>query len=161
MADKGYDVWMGNARGNYYSRNHTTLDPDTDSLFWKFSWHEMGVYDLPAMINLALKVSGAQKLHFVGHSQGVTVFLVMAASNEEYRNKIISMNALAPAVYTSNSEGSITEVLNKYGLLDVSTRIVIDFIHLKKIILIFCMYGIYRLLLHLLDQWKFSPEVFS
>ena len=37
MADSGYDVWLGNARGNAYSRNHTTLNPDgKDGKFWDF-----------------------------------------------------------------------------------------------------------------------------
>lgn len=34
--EAGFDVWMGNSRGNYYSKAHTKLKT-TDSKFWSFS----------------------------------------------------------------------------------------------------------------------------
>ena len=47
FANKGFDVWLGNMRGNYYSREHISLDPK-DKEFWKFSFDEMAKYDLTA-----------------------------------------------------------------------------------------------------------------
>ena len=35
-----------------------------------FSWHEIGTYDLPAMINKTLETSGQDKLFYIGHSMG-------------------------------------------------------------------------------------------
>ena len=36
LHDLGYDVWLGNFRGNAYGRKHVSLDPDVDEAFWKW-----------------------------------------------------------------------------------------------------------------------------
>ena len=43
LADKGYDVWLGNFRGNRYSRQHVKLNPDEDDQFWNFSIDELKI----------------------------------------------------------------------------------------------------------------------
>ena len=68
LSDLGYDVWMCNARGNRYSKNHTSLNSDYME-FWDFTFHEMGKYDLPANIDYILAKTGYDQLHYVGHSQ--------------------------------------------------------------------------------------------
>ena len=50
MADAGYDVWMGNSRGSYFSRAHISKSPE-QAAYWDFTWAEMGRYDVPANIN--------------------------------------------------------------------------------------------------------------
>lgn len=106
LADLGYDVWLGNARGNRYSRQHTTNDPDgwrgNRRKFWSFSWDEIGRIDIPAMIEYVTVMTGEWRMHYVGHSQGTTSFFVMASMRPEYNDRIITMNALAPIAFMSN-----------------------------------------------------------
>ncbi|XP_023942603.1 lipase 1 [Bicyclus anynana] len=100
LADEGYDVWLGNLRGNVYTShvNYTKKSPK----FWEFSFHEHGKYDVPAMIDKVLNVTKLPRLMYVGYSMGTTSFFVMASERPEYNNKVISFVALAPAVYLAN-----------------------------------------------------------
>lgn len=121
LADAGYDVWMGNARGNTYSRKHKKLDPNK-SRFWNFSWHEIGVIDVPAMIDYALAFSGQKTLFHVGHSQGTTTFYVMCSERPEYNDKIKAQFSLAPIAYMKHSHNPFLKIIARgTELLEVST----------------------------------------
>lgn len=71
LANLGYDVWLGNSRGVEYSKDHMFLSTKSKE-YWEFSWSEMGDYDLPAMIDLAINKTGVAKVTYVGHSMGTT-----------------------------------------------------------------------------------------
>ncbi|CRK92414.1 CLUMA_CG005975, isoform A [Clunio marinus] len=101
LADQGYDVWLGNARGNTLSRKHQYLSPNRRD-FWDFSWHQIGQIDLPAMIDFVLLNTGQKNLHYIGHSQGTTAFFVMASLRTEMNAKIKTMQAFAPVAFMSN-----------------------------------------------------------
>ncbi len=64
VADAGYDLWLGNARGNTYSKRHISLRHD-DSRFWDFSFHEMALYDLPSEIDYIYKIKGCSAAYLV------------------------------------------------------------------------------------------------
>ncbi len=53
---EGYDVWLGNSRGNKYSRKHVYKSPSSPE-FWDFDWEDMGSYDLTALTEFILKVT--------------------------------------------------------------------------------------------------------
>lgn len=70
------------------------------------SWHELGYYDLPAVINYITELRN-KTLHFIGHSMGATTFSVMAIERPELQLKIRTMIALAPAVYVNHLKGPL------------------------------------------------------
>ncbi|XP_034176571.2 gastric triacylglycerol lipase [Osmia lignaria lignaria] len=109
LADAGYDVWLGNNRGNVYSKNHVSISPN-NRRFWDFSYHELGVYDLPAMIDYILNRTKHEKLSYIGHSQGTTQFWVMMSQKPSYNAKIQLMIGLAPVAFTGNIRGPITKL---------------------------------------------------
>lgn len=113
-------MWMGNARGNTYSRRHVTSKPSS-SVFWKFSWHEIGYYDLPAMIDYVIRETGVKKIQYVAFSQGTTAFWVMTSTRPEYNDKIIAMQALAPVAYVGNIRSPLVKAIAPFtNSLEVS-----------------------------------------
>lgn len=71
LASQGFDVWLGNNRGNRFSDKHTTLDTRSRE-YWQFDWEEMGTKDQPAVIDFILNKTGHSKMSYIGHSQGTT-----------------------------------------------------------------------------------------
>lgn len=110
LAREGYDVWMGNARGNKHSRRHVRMSP-SEAAFWDFSWHEIGYYDLPAMIDYIQDETRQARIKYIGHSQGTTAFFVMASDKPEYSEKISVMIALSPVAYMSNAKSPMIRLL--------------------------------------------------
>ncbi|KJH53387.1 hydrolase, alpha/beta domain protein [Dictyocaulus viviparus] len=104
FADKGFDVWFGNMRGNVYSKQHISLDSDSND-FWKFSWEEMAEYDLPAMIDYVLNKTGQDSLYYVGHSQGSLTMLAKLSKDVEFSKKIRKFFMLAPVSRMSHVKG--------------------------------------------------------
>ncbi|KAL3207490.1 hypothetical protein MRX96_039654 [Rhipicephalus microplus] len=94
LADAGYDVWLGNVRGNTYSGHVKYTRKDKE--FWNFSFDEMIKYDLPAMLDYVLNTTQQTKLIYVGHSQGTLVLFGLLSERPEYNKKIQLFNAMGP-----------------------------------------------------------------
>lgn len=115
LAERNYDVWLGNARGTTWSRKHTLLDPDKDQKkYWNFTLHEIGLFDVPSIIDYILKETQQPQLHYIGYSQGSQVFFAMASERPGYIEKVRLMTALAPAIYMNNSRSPVRTVLNYF-----------------------------------------------
>uniref|UniRef100_A0A7N8X1W6 Lipase n=1 Tax=Mastacembelus armatus TaxID=205130 RepID=A0A7N8X1W6_9TELE len=95
LADAGYDVWLGNSRGNTWCRKHRTLRPDQDE-FWRFSYDELALKDLPAVVDHILKVTGQEQIFYIGHSQGTTIAFIAFSTLPKLASKIRLFFGLAP-----------------------------------------------------------------
>ncbi|XP_026749708.2 lipase 3-like [Galleria mellonella] len=110
LADAGYDVWMANIRGNKYSREHSWWGIDSKE-YWNFSWHDVALYDVPAIIDYINKVkNGDARISYIGHSMGTTILFAMLSLRPEYNNILYSAIALAPVVFTSDVNSSLTSL---------------------------------------------------
>lgn len=107
LSDAGYDVWMANARGNYYSRAHIALQVDSPE-FWNFSWHQMGIYDLPAVIDhMRREKPTNETISFVGHSMGATALLVLLSTIPLYNEYLRIGILLAPLAFMTETKGPL------------------------------------------------------
>ncbi|EDW74670.2 uncharacterized protein Dwil_GK15810 [Drosophila willistoni] len=121
-----FDVWLPNARGTTYSRSHRLLQTN-QAAFWHFSWHEIGIYDLPAIVDYVLGQTGHSQLHYVGHSQGTTVLLVLLSQRPEYNVRFANVALMAPVAFLkhlsspplrllASDSRAVTLLLNQLGL---------------------------------------------
>jgi lysosomal acid lipase/cholesteryl ester hydrolase len=144
LADAGYDVWLGNTRGNKYSCKHRTMKP-TEESFWDFSLDHLATYDLSDSVNYIMKTTGVPTLSYIGFSQGSAQGFAGLSMDAELGKKINLFIALAPATKPRGLESK-----GIHSLVNASPE------------LIFLLFGRKSLLSSCLFwQNMFSPATFS
>lgn len=97
LVDEGYDVWLGNNRGNKYSRKHLYLSSH-DHKFWDYSLDEFAMFDIPNTIDYILNETQQQDLVYIGFSQGSAQGLAALSLNGTLNSKVKLFIGLSPAM---------------------------------------------------------------
>uniref|UniRef100_A0A8D2J3U8 Lipase n=1 Tax=Varanus komodoensis TaxID=61221 RepID=A0A8D2J3U8_VARKO len=111
LADAGYDVWIINNRGTTWSRRHQNFTIDQQE-FWNFTFHEMGIYDIPAAINFILQKTQQDGLYYLGHSQGGAIGFIAFSELPQLTEKVKLFMSLAPAYTLAGLKGPMKMVLS-------------------------------------------------
>jgi hypothetical protein len=113
LVNRGYDVWMGNSRGNKHSKYHTKFSP-TSFEFWSFSFDEMAKYDLKATLDYISKVNRSEeKVIYIGHSTGNNILFSGLNNDINYfKSKIKLFIALAPLTNLLNVDANLIHLFN-------------------------------------------------
>jgi len=115
LADAGFDVWMGNNRGNIYSKANVKLSPKQKT-FWEFSWDQMAWFDFPDMVNYIRNYTGYPKIGYVGHSEGSLQVFAGLSLKPEFADALTTFVAFGPVVKV----GHITNLfLQALAVLDL------------------------------------------
>ncbi|XP_029176804.1 lipase 3-like [Nylanderia fulva] len=119
LADQGYDVWLANLRGTTYSRKHISLSP-SELKYWNFSFHEEGIYDVPAMVTYITNMR-SQPLHaYIGHSMGTSVFYVMATERPKIAKMVKMMINFGAGAFADHMKSPLRPIF--YMMKDNEVR---------------------------------------
>ncbi|NXR99857.1 LIPM Lipase, partial [Oxylabes madagascariensis] len=110
LADAGYDVWLGNSRGDTWSLKHKTLKA-CQKEFWQFSFDEMGKYDIPAELNFIMSKTGQKDVYYIGHSEGSAAGFITFSTYPDLSQKIKEFFALAPVATISHATSPLVTFL--------------------------------------------------
>ncbi|KAI5789655.1 lysosomal acid lipase/cholesteryl ester hydrolase [Peziza echinospora] len=112
LVDQGYDVWLGNNRGNKYSKkciHHSS----SSTQFWDFSMDEFAMHDIPDSINYILETTKSKSLSYIGFSQGTAQAFATLSIHPSLNEKVDVFIALAPAMSPAGLHNSIVDALIK------------------------------------------------
>ncbi|XP_065307857.1 lipase lipl-1-like isoform X3 [Dermacentor albipictus] len=101
LAERGYDVWTMNTREIAFRSRHKTLS-QSDDRYWQRSFDEIGRYDIAAVLDLVLNVTGASRVTILAFSQGLTASLVLLSTKPEYNEKVDLLVAYGPVANITN-----------------------------------------------------------
>ncbi|KAF2139068.1 uncharacterized protein K452DRAFT_195093, partial [Aplosporella prunicola CBS 121167] len=112
LVERGYDVWLGNNRGNKYSKKSTRYAP-TDPDFWNFSIDQFAFHDIPDSIDYVLSTTGQPSLSYIGFSQGTAQAFAALSIHPTLNDKVEVFIALAPAMSPKGMNSGVVDTFVK------------------------------------------------
>ncbi|KAG8929435.1 hypothetical protein FRC03_002657 [Tulasnella sp. 419] len=112
LAERGYDVWLGNNRGNKYSKKAIHSN-SSQSRFWNYSMDEFCMHDIPDSIDYILATTKTRDLSYIGFSQGTAQAFAALSIHPQLNDKINVFIALAPAMSPKGLAASLVDALMK------------------------------------------------
>ncbi|KAL7266284.1 cholesterol esterase [Rhizina undulata] len=112
LVEKGFDVWLGNNRGNKYSKK-SIHNPSSSAAFWNFSMDEFAFYDIPDSISYILDTTKQKSLSYIGFSQGTAQAFATLSIHPALNEQIDLFIALAPAMSPEGLSNPIVDALMK------------------------------------------------
>ncbi|VDO25378.1 unnamed protein product [Onchocerca flexuosa] len=113
FADAGFDVWMGNVRGNTYSTKHVNYTQN-DLKYWNFTFDEFAKYDLDSMISYVLNQTCQHSLYYIGYSEGTLTMFAKLSVDQIFAQKIRKFFALGPISTMAYIKGLIKIAATKF-----------------------------------------------
>lgn len=80
----------------------------------------MAQFDVPAIIDHVLAITGSPYLNYVGHSMGCLCIFAAISHHPHYSKKIKKMAAIAPSLYAENISNFFLKVGVAFGYSVVS-----------------------------------------
>lgn len=71
------------------------------------SYHEMGIYDLPAAVSYITNMRFLPLHAYIGHSMGTTAFYVMATERPQITQMVEAMISLAPVAFLQHIQSPV------------------------------------------------------
>ncbi|KAI0651770.1 triacylglycerol lipase [Trametes meyenii] len=112
LVELGFDVWLGNNRGNKYSKKSIYHNPNSTK-FWDYSIDDFAWHDIPDSISYILGVTKEPSLSYVGFSQGTAQAFAALSIHPPLNEKINVFIALAPAMSPAGLAASVVDSLMK------------------------------------------------
>ena len=124
LANHDFDVWLSNSRGNKYCKTHDKYDEKSYE-FWQFSFNDMGLYDVPAVIKYIRETNkSGEKIIYFGHSQGTSLmFSGLAQKFDFYKENLKLFVALAPVARLSNLGSTLLSILSSISMHKMMKKI--------------------------------------